>query len=144
MKNLKSIAFQSKVKRQETKVEGSFTGYVQLGSPEMKCSGHGICKITKTKKESFSQIDWNPCSTIAQIVQRDDGSYLIQVLRFSVSASLYKKHFNGNYFKVDNDFNMGRFFQSAKKQFIKSGSYVFWEDDNFVYIDFSKKLDPGA
>lgn len=141
MKSLRSIVHHSKKVLQENKGKSSFTGYVQLGSPDMKCSGHGICKITKTETESFNLIDWNPCSTIAQVVKRIDGTYLIQVLKHSVSQSLYKRHFNGNSFRVDADFYMGEFFQSAKKQFIRTGNYVFWEDDNFINIDFGKKVE---
>lgn len=120
-------------------IQKSIICEISFGSPLKKCAGHGICELKKAGVEMVRINKWNPCQTIGQIIQFKSGNYMIQVLKSTVSISLYKRQFSDFYFKVATDFDMRTIFGLAKPSVIKKGNYTFWEDQNFIYINFTSR-----
>lgn len=125
----------------QQKVQCSIIANVLFGSPNMRCAGHGICRITQVEEECLVGNSWSPCRTIAQVNKETKGHYSLQVLKSTVSTSLYNRQFAGRYFQIDEDFDMRAVFQSFESSFIRKGQYQFVEGENFIHIDFSTKMD---
>lgn len=119
-------------------IQCSIIGNILFGSRSRNCGGHGICEVVRVEEGIVPKHAWSPCQTIGQIVHLTNGNYVFNVLKSSVSVGLYNRQFSDVYFKVDEDFDMRTVFGLANPSIIKKGIYNFWEDQNFVYIDFTR------
>ena len=114
----------------------SFIGNIYFGSPLNKCTGHGICEIHKISEERDIENCFCHKNGIALISIPNNNRIRVEILKSSMSASLWHQDFNERVFQVDSDYCFSPVISGFKGKRIQKGAYQYYEDSLFVTINF--------
>lgn len=80
---------------------------VFLGSPELDCAGHGVCRVFPP---SMSEMRNRPCPNgLMRLEVTRTGEIRLAFAKESFKKSIWAQHFRDNIFRVDSAFSFPKF-----------------------------------